>query len=80
MKQPITGFFLDEKNHWVARLACGHTRHVRHDPPWQNRSWVITEAGRAAWIGSTLDCKKCEAERQNMMGGNVTRDSEKSAR
>ncbi|MCV6623091.1 MAG: DUF3565 domain-containing protein, partial [Cellvibrionaceae bacterium] len=37
MKQPIVGYHQDEENHWVARLACGHFQHVRHDPPWTNR-------------------------------------------
>lgn len=60
MKQHITGFHQDDEGHWVAELACGHTRHVRHDPPWQLRPWVITEEGRAAKIGSTLGCKKCD--------------------
>lgn len=46
MQQAIIGFHLDEENHWVAELACGHHQHVRHTPPWQNRPWVITEQGR----------------------------------
>jgi len=45
MQQAIVGFHLDEDLaqqccSWVADLACGHTQHVRHDPPWQNRTWV----------------------------------------
>jgi hypothetical protein len=60
VKQPIVGFHQDEEGHWVADLACGHTQHVRHDPPWQSRPWVITEVGRASKIGSALECKKCE--------------------
>jgi len=51
---------LDEENHWVAELACGHGQHVRHDPPWQNRPWVMTEQGRKEKLGVLLDCKKCE--------------------
>jgi hypothetical protein len=64
MKQKITDFFQDENGHWVAKLACGHTQHTRHDPPWQNRPWVTTEEGRAAKIksGNTMDCKKCDEE------------------
>lgn len=61
MEQPITGFHLDEENHWVAELACGHFQHVRHDPPWVERLWVLTEAGRAAMLGQRLNCKKCES-------------------
>ncbi len=42
MKTAITGFHQDEASHWVAELACGHTRHFRHHPPWQNREWVTS--------------------------------------
>lgn len=61
MKQPITGFHLDEENHWVAELACGHFQHVRHDPPWTERPWVVTAEGRAGKLGVLLNCKKCDA-------------------
>nr|WP_067285845.1 DUF3565 domain-containing protein [Marinobacterium profundum] len=60
MKQPITGYHLDEAGDWVAQLACGHFQHVRHNPPWVNRPWVITEQGRASKLGSELRCKKCD--------------------
>ena len=56
----IVGFHQDEESHWVADLECGHGQHVRHDPPWQVRPWVLAEEGRARFIGTTLDCKKCE--------------------
>ena len=62
MQQAIVGFHIDEENHWVAELACGHTQHVRHDPPWQNRPWVLTEQGRREKLGAMLECKKCEEE------------------
>ena len=55
MQQAIVGFHLDEENHWVADLTCGHTQHVRHDPPWQNRPWVLTEQGRREKLGVILD-------------------------
>jgi hypothetical protein len=55
----IIGFHQDEENHWVADLECGHTQHVRHDPPWQVRTWVTTESGRATFLGKTLECVKC---------------------
>lgn len=60
MKQAIVGFRQDEADDWVAELACGHNQHVRHDPPWQNRPWTQTPEGRAATLGQTLDCRKCE--------------------
>jgi hypothetical protein len=61
VRQAICGFHLDEQQHWVAELACGHFQHVRHNPPWQLRPWVLTEAGRVSQLGSPLDCKKCES-------------------
>jgi hypothetical protein len=60
MLQAITGFHQDEFGAWVADLACGHTRHVRHNPPWENREWVMSEEGRASHLGLKLECKKCE--------------------
>ena len=44
---------------WVAELACGHTQHVRHTPPWQERSWVLDEAGRSGHLGKELPCASC---------------------
>ena len=58
----IVGFHQDEEGHWVAELECGHNQHVRHDPPWQNRSWVITEEGRVGRLGSNLTCRLCGSE------------------
>jgi Protein of unknown function (DUF3565) len=55
----IVGFRRDERGDWVAELDCGHTQHVRHDPPWQSRPWVVTPEGRSARIGTTLHCVLC---------------------
>lgn len=55
----IVGFHTDEENHWVAELECGHAQHVRHDPPWQNRPWVVTPEGRARFLGLELRCVLC---------------------
>lgn len=60
MLRPITGYHLDEEGHWVAELACGHQQHVRHDPPWQVRVWVTTQAGRQANLGRQLSCVECD--------------------
>jgi hypothetical protein len=60
MLKAILDFHQDEKADWVAELECGHNQHVRHDPPWQNRPWTSTEAGRASVVGRLLDCKKCD--------------------
>jgi hypothetical protein len=62
MQRRIVGFHQDEEGHWVAALECGHTQHVRHDPPWQVRSWVTTAEGRAAWLGQHLECRRCDPE------------------
>ena len=62
MKQRIIGFHQDEHGDWVADLACGHGQHVRHDPPWSERPWVVTPQGRAQKLGKTLLCKKCDEE------------------
>ena len=60
MKQKITGFHLDQEGHWVANLECGHGQHTRHDPPWMERPWVLTEEGRRSRLGVELDCKRCD--------------------
>ncbi|MBK9340610.1 MAG: DUF3565 domain-containing protein [Rhodoferax sp.] len=60
MQQPITGYLQDEENHWVAKLACGHNQHVRHNPPLVYRPWVLTHEGRDEKIGVLLNCKKCD--------------------
>lgn len=63
MKQAIIGFHKDEVGDWVADLACGHTRHVRHNPPWIDRPWVTTPKGRQAFLGTRIDCKTCDEDR-----------------
>ncbi len=66
MERIIIGFHLDEENHWVAELDCGHNQHVRHDPPLTNRPWVLTENGRKSRLGLTLNCLLCD-EAQRIM-------------
>lgn len=63
MKRAIAAFELDGESHWVARLTCGHTQHVRHDPPLTDRPLVLTEDGRAQLVGVELECKVCDEER-----------------
>jgi len=60
LKQAITRFNRDDAGDWVAELACGHAQHVRHQPPWQNRPWVMTEEGRNKMLGQLLECRLCE--------------------
>ncbi len=61
MTSQILGFHQDAEGHWVAELACGHTQHMRHDPPWQNRARVLSEEGRRTFIGTEIPCRQCEA-------------------
>ncbi|QVM88123.1 DUF3565 domain-containing protein [Pseudomonas lalucatii] len=49
----------DEDGHWVAVLSCGHTQHLRHQPPWQNRAWVLDPAQRDARRGQRFRCGWC---------------------
>jgi flavin reductase (DIM6/NTAB) family NADH-FMN oxidoreductase RutF len=63
MNRRITGFHLDDEQHWVAELECGHGQHVRHDPPWQVRPWVLTPGSRQAHLGTMLDCRRCDEAR-----------------
>lgn len=60
MQRTIIGFFQDDEGDWAAALECLHTQHVRHDPPFQVRPWVVTEESRAQHVGATLDCPLCD--------------------
>jgi hypothetical protein len=55
----LLDFHQDEDGHWVAVLSCGHTQHLRHQPPWQSRAWVLDPARRAAQIGQPFPCGWC---------------------
>ncbi|MDE3086603.1 MAG: DUF3565 domain-containing protein [Acidobacteriota bacterium] len=59
-RRQITGFHQDEVGDWVAELDCLHGQHVRHRPPFRERPWVTTEAGRAGRLGSGLGCPLCD--------------------
>ena len=69
MRRSITGFHPDDAGEWVAELSCLHGQHVRHRPPFQDRPWVTTDAGRAGRVGTELDCPLCD--RAEMPGGLV---------
>ena len=60
MRRAIVGFHVDELGDWVADLDCGHGQHVRHRPPFTNRPWVVSAAGRAEMLGTELDCVRCD--------------------
>ena len=61
MLRRILGFHQDEEGHWVAELECGHTQHFRHEPPWINRSWVLTDTGRDSRLGQPVECSECSS-------------------
>lgn len=61
MQRPIIGFHLDAAGDWVAELDCGHGQHVRHTPPFMERPWVTSAAGRQGRLGQMLDCVRCDA-------------------
>jgi tellurite resistance-related uncharacterized protein len=60
MQRSIVGFRQDEDGDWVAELSCLHNQHVRHQPPFRERGWVLDEAQRAARVGSELSCPLCD--------------------
>jgi hypothetical protein len=60
MERKIIGFRRDEAGDWIADLDCGHSLHLRHDPPWQLRAWILSEAERRKRIGSVIECAKCD--------------------
>jgi hypothetical protein len=69
MLRAITGFYEDHEGHWVAMLECGHDQHMRHKPPFVERPWVVSAAGRAAMVGHEIDCKLCDGEAGTGGGG-----------
>jgi hypothetical protein len=51
----IVGYRQDEEKNWVAELSCGHSRHMRHRPPFVERWWASTRSPQAcAWTSATL--------------------------
>ena len=52
MRRTIEGFHQDDAGDWVAELSCLHGQHVRHQPPFQDRAWVLTPEGRTERVGS----------------------------
>ena len=62
MLKAIAGYHTDDEDHWVAELQCGHFQHVRHQPPFINRPWVMTLVTRKKMLGQQLNCVKCDEE------------------
>ena len=59
MQRNITGFGVDQRGEPIAQLDCGHAQHVRHEPPFRLRPWVLTAQGRASMLGTVTDCLRC---------------------
>jgi hypothetical protein len=62
VQRRIVGFHEDARGEWVAELECGHERHVRHRPPFEQRPWVLDAERRRARLGSSIDCGLCEQQ------------------
>jgi hypothetical protein len=60
VERTISGFHQDDGGAWVAELSCGHSQHIRHNPPFQLAPWVLDEAGRAGRVGGAIECRLCE--------------------
>ena len=60
MERLIVGFHADDAGEWVAELACRHSQHVRHRPPFRLAPWVLDHHERNARIGTPLDCPLCD--------------------
>ncbi|HSC84934.1 MAG TPA: DUF3565 domain-containing protein [Pseudomonas sp.] len=72
----LLGFHQDDEGHWVAELSCGHTQHLRHLPPWQNRGWVEDPQQRQQRIGQPFACGWCQAELEGRAYKAPTMDKE----
>ncbi|WP_298187457.1 DUF3565 domain-containing protein [uncultured Pseudomonas sp.] len=57
----VLDFRQDEHGDWLAVLSCGHTQHLRHQPPWQNRAWILDPTQRNAQLGKAFPCGWCAA-------------------
>jgi hypothetical protein len=62
VERAIVGFHLDAQGEWVAELACGHRRHVRHQPPFYAQPWVLELEGRQRRLGTPIECHLCDRE------------------
>ncbi|ADE15222.1 conserved hypothetical protein [Nitrosococcus halophilus Nc 4] len=65
MERKIVDYHQDEEGDWVADLECGHSQHVRHQPPFINRPWVVTAEGRKSRLGRVLNCIQCDSKDGN---------------
>ena len=50
---------IDGPSALIASLACGHRRHIRHQPPTSLYPWVLDETARQAKLGQDIECLRC---------------------
>ncbi len=62
MDRAIVAFRQDDGGAWIAELDCGHSQHIRHQPPFKLAPWVLEEEGRASRIGQPLECRVCDQQ------------------
>ena len=62
MDRTIVEFRQDDGGTWIADLECGHSQHIRHQPPFKLAPWVLEDEGRASRIGQPLECRLCDQE------------------
>src|SRR5690349_25044473 len=60
MHRAMTGFRRDDDGDWIAELACLHSQHIRHDPPFWEAAWIEEDDERARRLGQPLDCPLCD--------------------
>ncbi|MGH1364136.1 MAG: DUF3565 domain-containing protein [Calditrichia bacterium] len=61
MERKIVRFHKDEAGDWIVDLDCGHSRHMRHDPPWSNMNWIYSSESRYDKMGEIVDCRDCDS-------------------
>ncbi|HEX3567344.1 MAG TPA: DUF3565 domain-containing protein [Acidimicrobiales bacterium] len=60
MDRTILRYHLDEVDEWVADLSCGHSQHIRHNPPFLEHAWVLDATGRDERLGQLIECPLCD--------------------
>ena len=60
MQRAMVGFRRDDEGDWIAELACLHSQHIRHDPPFWDAAWIEDDDERARRVGQPLDCPLCD--------------------
>jgi len=62
MDRPIVAFRQDDVGTWVAELACGHSQHIRHNPPFRLAAWVLDADQRNERLGADIECPLCDQD------------------